>query len=70
MRAQHTKRAFVCVAAGFLLAGGTAIGTAGTTAATAPASTSASVSQDDNCTWHKGWYDKDHKWHSGYWDCN
>ncbi|MER5185489.1 hypothetical protein ABT009_45725 [Streptomyces sp. NPDC002896] len=70
MRAQRAKRAFACVAAGFLLAGGTAIGTASTAAAAAPASTSASPSQDDNCKWHKGWYDSEHKWHKGYWDCN
>ncbi|QDO24342.1 hypothetical protein FNV65_46225 [Streptomyces sp. S1A1-8] len=36
MRAHRTKRAFACVAAGFLLAGGTAIGVAGTAAAAAP----------------------------------
>ncbi|OAH14592.1 hypothetical protein [Streptomyces jeddahensis] len=69
MRAHRAKRAFVCVAAGFVLAGGTAIGTSGTAAAAAPATTTASAPTGEQCKWHKGYYDKHHKWHKGYWDC-
>ncbi|MFE4631300.1 hypothetical protein [Streptomyces mirabilis] len=39
----RAKRAFACVAAGFLLAGGTAIGVAGTAAAAVPATTTMGI---------------------------
>ncbi|KAF5998728.1 hypothetical protein [Streptomyces sp. WAC00263] len=68
MRAHRAKRAFACVSAGFLLAGGTAIGVAGTATAAAPTTTTASV--PTNCSWHSGWYDSYHHWHQGYWDCH
>ncbi|MGW4135392.1 hypothetical protein ACWELV_01130 [Streptomyces mirabilis] len=66
MRAHRAKRAFTCVTAGFLLAGGTVIGVAGTAAAAAPATTTVSVT---GCSWHSGWYDRYHHWHQGYGDC-
>lgn len=68
MRAHRAKRTFACVAAGFMLAGGTAIGVAGTAAAAAPATTTVSV--PTSCSWHSGWYDSNHHWHQGYWNCN
>ncbi|MBA2951920.1 hypothetical protein [Streptomyces himalayensis] len=73
MRAHRAKRAFACVAAGIVLAGGTAVGTAGTAAAAAPATTTASAPTDptdSHCKWKKGYYDKKHKWHKGYWKCD
>ncbi|MEU4033504.1 hypothetical protein [Streptomyces collinus] len=72
MRAHHAKRALACVAASFLLAGGTAIGTAGMAAAAAPAATTASVPTGGKCSkwqWHYGYYDSNNKWHKGYWVC-
>ncbi|MEU6592131.1 hypothetical protein ABZ923_23375 [Streptomyces sp. NPDC046881] len=71
MRAHRAKRAFACVATGFLLAGGTAISTASTAAAAAPAATTISGPSSDcsNWQWVNGYYDVYHRWHKGHWVC-